>query len=200
MPPGEGKGYPLQYSGLKNSKHCILHGEAKIQTRLSDFSLSQLPSRVRAAVWAGCLQRRALFTSTSSILRGSCEHLSLDRTLSLLLLWDACLWDQPLKLGWQLHSLTPPQLCPQGGPCPCHAAHAISSCSLPRLPVNLMVQLPSAFAQSPRNHLTAVSSILCLTWSWWAPGGSPFTQVDGCSSRILFVSLRLLYEDRFEAW
>ena len=114
MPPGEGKGYPLQYSGLKNSKHCILHGEAKIQKRLSDFSLSQLPSRVRAAVWAGCLQRRALFTSTSSVLRGSCEHLSLDRTLSLQVLWGACLWDQPLKLGWQLHSLTPPQLCPQG--------------------------------------------------------------------------------------
>ena len=38
--PGEGKGYPLQYSGLENSMD---HTVAKSQTRLSDlhFSLSQ---------------------------------------------------------------------------------------------------------------------------------------------------------------
>ena len=35
--PGEGKGYPLQYSGLENSTDCILHGVTKSQTRLSDF-------------------------------------------------------------------------------------------------------------------------------------------------------------------
>jgi len=29
--PGEGKGYPLQYSGLENSVDCIVHG-AKIWT------------------------------------------------------------------------------------------------------------------------------------------------------------------------
>ena len=34
---GEGKGYPLQYSGLENSMECIVHGVAKSQTRLSDF-------------------------------------------------------------------------------------------------------------------------------------------------------------------
>ena len=27
--PGEGKGYPLQYSGLENSLDCIVHGVAK---------------------------------------------------------------------------------------------------------------------------------------------------------------------------
>ena len=27
--PGEGKGYPLQYSGLKNSMDCIVHGITK---------------------------------------------------------------------------------------------------------------------------------------------------------------------------
>ena len=26
--PGEGKGYPLQYSGLENSMDCIVHGVA----------------------------------------------------------------------------------------------------------------------------------------------------------------------------
>ena len=35
--PGEGKGYPLQYSGLENSMDCIVHGIAKSWTRLSDF-------------------------------------------------------------------------------------------------------------------------------------------------------------------
>ena len=35
--PGEGKGYPLQYSGLENSTDCIVHGVTKSQTGLSDF-------------------------------------------------------------------------------------------------------------------------------------------------------------------
>jgi len=30
--PGEGKAYPLHYSGLENSKHCIVHGVTKSQT------------------------------------------------------------------------------------------------------------------------------------------------------------------------
>ena len=30
--PGEGKGYPLQYSGPKNSMDCILHGVAELAT------------------------------------------------------------------------------------------------------------------------------------------------------------------------
>ena len=41
--PGEGKGYPLQYSGLENSMDCIVHGVAKSWTWLSDFhSLTSL--------------------------------------------------------------------------------------------------------------------------------------------------------------
>ena len=40
--PGEGKGYPLQYSGLENSMDGTVHGVAKTQTGLSDFySLSR---------------------------------------------------------------------------------------------------------------------------------------------------------------
>ena len=35
--PGEGKGYPLQYSGLENSMDCIVHGVAKSRTWLNDF-------------------------------------------------------------------------------------------------------------------------------------------------------------------
>ena len=36
-PPEEGKGYPLQYSGLKNSMDYIVHGVTKSWTQLSDF-------------------------------------------------------------------------------------------------------------------------------------------------------------------
>ena len=35
--PREGKGYPLQCSGLENSMGCIVHRVTKSQTRLSDF-------------------------------------------------------------------------------------------------------------------------------------------------------------------
>ena len=35
--PGEGKGYPLQYSGLENPMDCIVHEVIKSQTRLSGF-------------------------------------------------------------------------------------------------------------------------------------------------------------------
>ena len=35
--PGDGKGYPLQYSGLENSMDCIVHGVTKSWTRLSKF-------------------------------------------------------------------------------------------------------------------------------------------------------------------
>ena len=35
--PGEGEGYPLQYSGLENPTGCIVHEVAKSQTGLSNF-------------------------------------------------------------------------------------------------------------------------------------------------------------------
>ena len=35
--PGEGHGNPLQYSGLENSRNCIVHEVAKSRTGLSDF-------------------------------------------------------------------------------------------------------------------------------------------------------------------
>ena len=42
--PGEGKGYPLQYSSLENSMDCIIHGLAKSWTWLSDFHFMLLIS------------------------------------------------------------------------------------------------------------------------------------------------------------
>ena len=40
--PGEGKGYPLEYSGLENSMDCIVHGVAKSQTLLIDFHIHKV--------------------------------------------------------------------------------------------------------------------------------------------------------------
>ena len=40
--PGEGIGYPLQYSGLENSMGCIVHGVVKSRTQLSDFHFQTL--------------------------------------------------------------------------------------------------------------------------------------------------------------
>ena len=45
--PGEGKGYPLQYSGLENSMDCIAYGVAKSWTRLSDFHFHEVERRCR---------------------------------------------------------------------------------------------------------------------------------------------------------
>ena len=47
--PGEGKGYPLQYSGLEKSMEncCIVHGVSKSQIRLSTFHL------IHVHVWKG---------------------------------------------------------------------------------------------------------------------------------------------------
>ena len=38
--PEEGKGYPLQFSGLENSMDCIVHQVTKSWTRLSDFDFT----------------------------------------------------------------------------------------------------------------------------------------------------------------
>ena len=40
--PGEGNGYPLQYSGLENSMDSIVHGVAKNWTQLSNFHFTYM--------------------------------------------------------------------------------------------------------------------------------------------------------------
>ena len=53
--PGEGKGYPLQYSGLENSMDCVVHWVVKSPTWLSDFHFHFLPGsrglRHLQAIW-----------------------------------------------------------------------------------------------------------------------------------------------------
>ena len=40
--PGEGNGFPLQYSGLENCMDCVVHGVAHSWTRLSDFHFTKI--------------------------------------------------------------------------------------------------------------------------------------------------------------
>ena len=39
---GEGKGYPLQYSGLENSTDCVVHGDATERLSLSERHGNQI--------------------------------------------------------------------------------------------------------------------------------------------------------------
>ena len=49
--PGDGKGYPLQYSGLENSMGCIeFHGIVKSWTRLSSFHFSNAIPKINEVV------------------------------------------------------------------------------------------------------------------------------------------------------
>ena len=48
--PGEGEGYPLQYSGLENSMDSIVHGITKSWTGLSNFHFQGWK-----CVWGGCV-------------------------------------------------------------------------------------------------------------------------------------------------
>ena len=59
--PGEGKGYPLQYSGLENSMDHIVHGVAKSRTRLSDFFT------FKQALDAGKQMEKITFPQTTSL-------------------------------------------------------------------------------------------------------------------------------------
>ena len=44
-PPGERKGYPLQYSDLENSMDCRVHGVSNSWTWLSDFHIQSLKAK-----------------------------------------------------------------------------------------------------------------------------------------------------------
>ena len=62
---GEGKGYPLQYSGLENSMHCIVPGVTKSQTQLNTFHLTfkLLPHKALSA-WSLVSNPKAKFSSS----------------------------------------------------------------------------------------------------------------------------------------
>ena len=91
--PGEGKGYPLQYSGLHNSMDCIVHGVAKSQTQLSDFHFISISDSVKPwlahpwTCWSACLE-----FNFSSILGDDweyeCQSMLIVSKTHLLVVWS----------------------------------------------------------------------------------------------------------------
>ena len=69
--PGEGKGYPLQYSELENSMDCIVHGVTKSRTRLSDLHFHKVVQWKRSEVAQSC---PTLCNPVDCSLRGSSIH------------------------------------------------------------------------------------------------------------------------------
>ena len=55
--PGEGKGYPLQYSDLENSMDCIVRGGRKESDTTERFSLSLM--RMIPILWMRKLRHQA---------------------------------------------------------------------------------------------------------------------------------------------
>ena len=49
--PGEGNGYPLQYSGLENSMDCVVHGVPKSRIRLGHFHFHMFPGGTSGKEW-----------------------------------------------------------------------------------------------------------------------------------------------------
>ena len=80
---GEGKGYPLQYSGLEKSMDGIVHGLGKSQTGLNDFHFSQSSlkdpsSLILVVVVGGCshLYLGSIFTWVPSSFHNSLFNLA----------------------------------------------------------------------------------------------------------------------------
>ena len=48
---GEGKGYPLQYSGLENSMDCIVHGVAESDTTEQLSFVACTPTKISLRVY-----------------------------------------------------------------------------------------------------------------------------------------------------
>ena len=48
--PGKGKVYPLQYSGLENSKNCIVHGSQRVGHNWATFTFTSFKS-ARLLIW-----------------------------------------------------------------------------------------------------------------------------------------------------
>ena len=57
---GEGKGYPLQYSGLESSMDSIVHGVTKSQTRMSDLHFMRGEVKCSRSVVSDSLQPHGL--------------------------------------------------------------------------------------------------------------------------------------------
>ena len=60
---GEGKGYPLYYSGLENSMDCIAHAVTKSRTRLNNFHFHRVICFNSTQLKAGVMPYRDISSS-----------------------------------------------------------------------------------------------------------------------------------------
>ena len=56
--PGEGKGYPLQYSDLENSMDCIVHGVTESWTQLRDFHFQSFINKCSRKAFSSLLKKK----------------------------------------------------------------------------------------------------------------------------------------------
>ena len=84
--PGEGCGYPLQYSGLKNSTDYIVRGVTKSQTRLSDYHFTSFQT------YSGVMIALCIFLSTSQTSQQHSFHLPSTYFDSVLISVTDLLW------------------------------------------------------------------------------------------------------------
>ena len=91
---GEGKGYPLQYSGLKNSTNCIVHGVAESDTTewLSNIHFSHLE----------LVEAIATKTNSQSLL-GKTTWLCKVSIVAILYIGKTEASSQYFKNSWQKH-------------------------------------------------------------------------------------------------
>ena len=88
---GEGKGYPLQYSDLENSMHCIVHGVAKSQTQLSNFHLSHNASLP------------PLFNSVGHLLFSPWSHVRKIVSITKIIRY---MWVLIINIHWEIRKIT----------------------------------------------------------------------------------------------
>ena len=106
--PGEGKGYPLQYSDLENSMDCIIHGVTKSQTWLNDLHFQFQKHSLKLVCELGLDSLRngrthALLATTESTSLFSLwqKNISNGKTLGLIsLIWHTAMTGSVLQL-WE---------------------------------------------------------------------------------------------------
>ena len=110
--PGEGKGYPLQYSDLENSMNCMVHGIAKSQTQMNysahslGFVIAFLPrSKSLLISWLQSLSavilepKKIKSVTVSTFFLSIChEVVELD---AMIFIFECliCIWLNPLLLS-----------------------------------------------------------------------------------------------------
>ena len=105
---GEGKGYPLQYSGLENAMDCIVHEVAKSQAWLSDFHFhfrfySAIMTKLPSFIWQFSLKVENKYSFYIILTLCTVPHAYCSSLFQL----DFYSTTQESMLKWILHHETP---------------------------------------------------------------------------------------------